>query len=124
MIKFKYFSIAVIMAIAFTACKKEGLGGKGEIKGQTVSYTDGKYIKGSTVYIKYGAKSFPGTNIANYDASNTADSDGKYDFKGLRKGDYYLYATGMENGMFVSGNMRIVLNDDELKENVNIVLSP
>lgn len=42
------------------------------------------------VYIKYGVTELPGTDPANYDASIKADVNSEFEFKDLRKGNYFF----------------------------------
>ena len=86
-----------ILLATTTSCHKEGTGGKSSISGYVKHHT--QLIPNATVYIKYGATEFPGTNTANYDASVTTGTDAHYEFKDLRKGDYYLYGAGYDNTM-------------------------
>ncbi len=94
---------------AFSSCYKEGNGGKSIVNGY-VSHHSHK-IPGATVYIKYGAVEFPGTDVSKYDASVTADAAAHYEIKDLRKGEYYLYGVGYDNSIMeiVSGGIGIKL---------------
>ena len=107
-----------IIVVALAACKKEGLGGKGEIKGSAMN--SGKVVKSTVFYIKYGATDSPGTDVAQYDASAPADGDGKFNFKELNAGDYYIYAVGDEGGISMTGGAHVELTKDEIKDNVII----
>lgn len=90
-------AIAVI-ALLLTACSKEGTGGKAEIMG-SVKHHD-LLIPGAIVYIKYGAKDFPGSDVSQYDASTVASlSDAHFHFEGLKRGDYYLYGVGYDSSI-------------------------
>lgn len=123
---FFYSMLVMILLSTLTACSKleGGLGGKGEIKGQTYTNSTGKVLKGTVVYIKYGANSKPGVNASDYNDIQNTDSDAKFDFKYLVKGSYYIYAMGNDNGVAVSGGAVVVLNEGEIKENLNITLAP
>jgi hypothetical protein len=123
---FFYSMIVMVLLASLTACSKleGGLGGKGEIKGQIYSNISGKVLKGSIVYIKYGADSKPGINASDYNDLQNADSDAKFDFKYLTKGSYYIYATGEENGVALIGGVVVILNEGEIKENLKITLAP
>jgi hypothetical protein len=91
------------------SCRKEGTGGKSSVTGNVKHHS--MIIPNAVVYIKYGATNFPGTNISNYDASTTADASAHYEFKDLRKGDYYLYAVGYDavGGYIVTGGTGVKL---------------
>lgn len=93
----KHTAIFCLMAIAIftiSSCKKEGTGGKSNVSGNVKHHT--KLIPNAEVYIKYGATEFPGTDLSSYDDHTTADANAHYEFKGLQKGDYYLYGVGMD----------------------------
>jgi hypothetical protein len=99
----------LILLFTATSCRKEGTGGKSSVSG-SVKHHD-RLIPNAVVYIKYGAKNFPGTDVALYDASTTADGNAHYEFKNLRKGDYYLYGVGYDNqgGYIVTGGIGVEL---------------
>lgn len=86
--------LATLLLAAITSCKKEGTGGKASVTGRILHHS--LPIPNATVYIKYGAQEFPGTDPSAYDANVTAGSDGKYSFAGLRKGNYYLFSMGYD----------------------------
>lgn len=99
----------IALSIVFSGCHKEGTGGKSSVSGSVKHHS--MLIPNAVVYIKYGTKEFPGTNVSLYDASVTADANAHYEFKDLRKGDYYLYGVGhdmtiMEN---VTGGVAVTL---------------
>ena len=95
-------ALSIIMFIVFTACKKEGIGGKAKITGKVLHHETP--IPNAIVYIKYGAKESAGIDGANYDESVNADTNANFEFANLQKGDYYLYATGYDNT--ISANVR------------------
>lgn len=102
-------SAAVILSMTISSCHKEGTGGKSSVSGSVKHHS--ALIPNSVVYIKYGAKEFPGTNTSLYDASVTADANAHYEFKNLRKGDYYLYGVGYDNTIMetVTGGIAVTL---------------
>ena len=107
--KITLVSISLISLVALSACYKEGNGGKSVVNG-FVSHHSHR-VPNAIVYIKYGAIEFPGTDVSKYDASITADANAHYEFKDLRKGDYYLYGVGYDNAIMenVSGGIGIKL---------------
>ena len=107
---FRLGSIFCLLALLFLfSCGKEGPGGKAAIKGSVKHHST--LIPGAVVYIKYGAKDSPGTNVTYYDASVTADSKAHYEFADLRAGDYYLFRVGFDSSivMTVSGGIPVVI---------------
>jgi hypothetical protein len=108
-------SIYLIAATTFFSCKKEGTGGKSTVSGTVKHHSNP--IPNAIVYIKYGATEFPGVDLSVYDNHVTADANAHYEFKDLRKGDYYLYGVGYDANIFetVKGGVGI-----KLKYNNNI----
>ena len=90
--KYIIYSLLFI-GLAFFACKKNQLGGKSSIKGAVMHHS--KPIAYATVFIKYNAKEFPGTDTTLYDAKVKADVNGNYIIK-CYKGDYYLFGYGFD----------------------------
>ena len=114
--------LLVILCLSFSNCKKNGLGGKAEIKGY--AFYKSKTQKPTTFYIKYGAKSMPGSDVSKYDASSNSDTDGKFDFKNLYKGDYYIYAVSVDGGQTITGGVHVSLSSSDFKDNIQIDLAP
>ena len=84
--------LTLAATLALFSCKKQpGKGGKAAVNG-TVTYTDKSGSKspasGATVYIIYDET----YDTKSYDDSITVETDGKYEFTELRKGQYYLLA--------------------------------
>lgn len=122
-IKILSLGIVLFTILMASGCKKdEPVTANGQIKGSAIS--NGKTLKPTTFYLKFGTVNFPGTDISKYDKYNVADADGKFSFKGLSNGDYYIYAIGVDNGVNVSGSIHILLVNDEIKDNVIITLVP
>ncbi|WP_162052266.1 SpaA isopeptide-forming pilin-related protein [Pontibacter pamirensis] len=119
---FSAFLLTLVLFMGLASCTKEGLGGKGEIKGH--AYYENKTLKASIFYIKYGADSSPGFDVSMYDASTASDSDGKFHFKGLNEGDYYIYAVSPDEGQTLVGGVHVEIDKDEHKGNVQINLTP
>jgi len=84
-----------LFCLFFVGCRKEGPSGKAVIEGMVIHHA--KPIPGSVVYIKYGAKESPGSDVTYYDESVTANDSANYKFADLRKGDYYLFAVGYDS---------------------------
>ncbi|MBI4930543.1 MAG: carboxypeptidase regulatory-like domain-containing protein [Bacteroidetes bacterium] len=90
-----YCLLLIVYCLLFFSCHKEGPGGKATIKG--VVKHNSVAIPGAAMYIKYGAKESPGTNVTYYDESVTSDAQANYKFADLRKGSYYLFAVGFDS---------------------------
>lgn len=105
----------IMFSLFVVSCAKEGTGGKASVNGTVKHHS--KIIPNAEVYIKYGATEFPGSNTADYDASVTTSSDAKYEFKELKKGDYYLFAKGFDAGITkeVQGGVPVELKRTENK---------
>ncbi len=102
-------SVFLIAATTLYSCKKEGTGGKATVNGYVKHHSNP--IPNAIVYIKYGATEFPGNDVSIYDNHVTADANAHYEFKDLRKGDYYLYGVGYDATIFeaVKGGIGIQL---------------
>jgi hypothetical protein len=113
----KYLIFSLVFSLAFLSCKKNELGGKAEIKGQIKHHT--KIIPNATVYIKFDAKEFPGSDVSVYNDKVTADALGNYTIK-CYKGDYYLFAVGYDEDVpaphTVKGGVPISIRNKELVE--------
>lgn len=113
--------IMFVALFAITACKKEGMGGKSKVKGYVKHHS--VFIPNATVYIKYGAKELPSTDVSVYDASVQADASGYYEIPNLQKGNYYLYGVGIDAAISenVYGGTPITLRRSETIE-VNVAV--
>lgn len=102
--------------ILLFSCTKEGTGGDAELMGTVKHHS--LAIPGAIVYIKYGAKEFPGTELSKYDASTTASlSDAHYHFEGLKRGNYYLYGVGYDSSInsVVTGGVAVKIKFGDRK---------
>jgi hypothetical protein len=94
--KFKLF-VTTLIILTVSCNEKPGTGGKNTLV--AIVKHHGLVIPNATVYIKFGAKEFPGENTALYDDYKTAGSDGRVEFINLKRGDYYLYGVGFDNAI-------------------------
>jgi hypothetical protein len=90
-----------MLMISLTQCQKNQLGGKSKVNG--IVNHHGKPISGATVYIKFKATEFPGEDVSVYDASVTANQSGYYEINNFYKGEYYLYAVGIDPDVAAPG---------------------
>lgn len=99
----------LLFSVLFYSCRKEGTGGKSSVNGNV--YHHSQPIPAAIVYIKYDATEFPGGDVSVYDNHVTADANAHFEFKDLRKGDYFLYAVGYDNSILsaVKGGVGIKL---------------
>ncbi|CAN5493543.1 hypothetical protein BH11BAC2_BH11BAC2_14480 [soil metagenome] len=98
--KMVLFISVVTIAFAIPSCKKTdcnaGSGGDVTVVARMVHHS--RAINGCTVYVKYCAKDFPGADTSKYDLSFKAAFDTpEVALTGLKSGDYYLYATGVDS---------------------------
>lgn len=86
----------LLFAFGFTlGCQTEaGPGGKAKISG-TVSHHENP-IPFASVFIHFGGSEPPGNSPSAYQDSTKADAQGRFEFTGLHKGNYYLYSTGWD----------------------------
>src|SRR5438067_6840923 len=89
--------LALTLLFIFCSCKKNSTGGKATISATVMHHE--KAIPYATIYIKYGAKEFPGTDLSLYSNSIKTDGGGHTDITGLHYGDYYLYGVGYDNSI-------------------------
>ncbi len=105
------FSSLLLLTLCF-GCKKNQLGGKSTIKGSVMHHS--QIIPNATVFIKFKAKDFPGTDTGSYDDKVVADAEGHYEIK-CYKGDYYLYGVGYDISIqeVVSGGLAVHIRNNE-----------
>lgn len=118
--KTKISIIALLAVLITAACKKDGTGGSATVAAMTKHHD--KEIPFSTVYIKYGAKEFPGADVSQYDASQVTDKEGHTHFEGLLRGDYYFYAVGYDSTSqaVVKGGVGIKIKRSERKNEIEL----
>ena len=100
-----FFASAIFILFYSSSCKKNegcgksglpGLGGTASIAGYVRHHNNP--IPLARVFLKFGAKEFPGSDTTIYNLSVTADSgDAHYKFEGINSGDYYLYGIGYDS---------------------------
>lgn len=106
-----YFAIASLLLLS---CEKNQLGGNSEIKGTVMHHS--KTIAYASVFIKFNATEFPGTDTLKYDSKVKADENGQFSFK-LFKGNYFLYGYGYDYAIpapyTVKGGTSVKLRSNE-----------
>lgn len=112
----------VIFVAVCVSCKKNDTGGKATVNITATHH--GKKIPFTNVYIKYGAKEFPGFDPSSYNTSQTSDTEANTSFKDLRYGDYYFYAVGYDSAISapVRGGIGVSIKWKERKNEINIEL--
>ena len=119
--KFILFSVLVILV---QSCRREGLGGNNTL---IVSLDHhGVPVKGAAVYVRYGAKDFPGAVPSDYDLSSHATSmNDSVHVESLRKGDYFVYAVGFDSivSSTVSGGKHIFISTKSGKTALKLSLT-
>jgi len=114
--KSKIFLIIVLFSVLIS-CNKNELGGKSVITGKVIHHS--KAIPYSTIFIKFNAKEFPGKDSTLYDDKVRCDADGIFSIKCF-KGDYFLYARGMDNSITpptVVGGIPVNIRNNETVNN-------
>jgi hypothetical protein len=125
----------ILLCLSFIGCKTDefGKGGKAQIYGY-VEFTGnfkGTYLNNvriysnTNVYMKYGATSYAGSDVTQYDTLVTADVNGNYDFGTMYEGDYYLLAVGnyldaQNNSYPMTGGLEVKITSKKQKCNYNI----
>lgn len=115
-IKLFVASCFAFVLLTASGCHKEGIGGNASVSGTVLHHDDP--IPNCVVYIKFNTTDFPGDNPSDYDSKISADATGKYNFSKLYKGDYYLYAVGMDSKIqeIVKGGISINLKRNKTYE--------
>jgi hypothetical protein len=109
------FLLTFFLILCFFSCKKDQLGGKSKVKGIVAHH--GSSIEEATVYIKFNATEFPGEDVGVYDEHVRANSNGYYEISNFYKGNYYLYAVGIDSTIpapyIVKGGIAVKLRSKE-----------
>ena len=109
----------VLFIISAISCTKPGLGGKTTLVCSVAHH--GMAIPVAMVYIKYGVKESPGSNVSSYDDHKTAANNSNIvKFSDLQIGDYYLYATGYDTSISESVSGGIPVNISKKSGEVDI----
>lgn len=109
------FSGILVLTVSFSACNKAGLGGEASILAFPKHHDDP--IPNATIYIKYDAKEFPGTDVSVYDDADVASvhpgEDPHVHFDNLNKGNYYLYGIGFDSSInqIVTGGIPLEITE-------------
>lgn len=107
---------AFLISVFIVSCKKNQAGGKATIKGRVSHHS--KAIPFATVFVKFKAKDFPGSDTTAYDDKVRADANGDYSFK-CYKGDYFLYGRGIDDASvppIVVGGVPVHIRNNETVE--------
>ena len=106
----------------FIACKKNGAGGSADVSVTVIHHV--KIIPYAIVYVKYGAKDFPGASSSDYDNSIKTDANGHADFTGLRYGDYYFYGVGFDSSLMlpVTGGDHLAISWSDRKKTISFTV--
>ena len=113
----------------FTSCSKPGLGGEATLFVHLMHHTapvPGLLTWPDTVFIKFGAKSFPGTQAADYDTYFTSVTGSNIvSCTNLRWGHYYLYGVGYDSACFcrVTGGMAVKILRSDRKDQIDLNLA-
>lgn len=110
--------LSVLFLLGVWSCKKNQFGGKSGVSGNVMHHS--KPIPNATIYIKFNAKEFPGTDLSVYDSKISANPNGYFEIFNFYKGDYYLYAVGEDPAIsapyIVKGGVGISLKSRERKD--------
>jgi hypothetical protein len=114
--------LCILFTILISSCERDGIGGTSNVEFQVLHQTiEIPYAK---VYIKYGAKESPGTDVNLYDDSTQTGASGHGFIQDLLKGDYYLYAVGYDSilGDTVTGglSMKLTKNGQQVETVIRV----
>lgn len=112
----------LILLLAFAGCKKDGTGGEATVA--TIAKHHERAIPHATIYIKYGAKDFPGSDVGSYNASQVTDRNGHTHFENLLKGNYYFYGVGYDSSAqtVVKGGVGLKIDRKNRKEETELIV--
>jgi len=124
--KFLLLFVAFLLVVDFSSCCKGGTGGNASLACSVFHHA--KPINGATVYIKYNATEFPGTDPSAYSASLTSpNNSNQLTFKNLHCGDYFLYGVGFDSSLMlpVTGGIhfQIPYSDRDKIETTNVPIT-
>jgi hypothetical protein len=122
--KYIMLLLSITAGIALNSCCKGGSGGNATLICSVTHHSKG--IPGSTVYIKYNAKDFPGTSPSSYDAHYTAaPNSNTVTIPGLNCGDYFLYGAGFDSSIMqpVSGGLHYQIKYSERKKQESVTVA-
>lgn len=114
--------VFIVSALLIISCKKNNTGGAAIV---TITATHhGKKIPLTNVYIKYGAKEFPGMDVNSYSAVQVSNLEAKTSFENLRQGDYYFYGVGYDSAIqaLVRGGIGVSIKWKERKNKIDMEL--
>lgn len=120
--------LVLLATFIVTGCKKEkdceDPGTGGYVTLVCFPQHHGDPIPGASVYIKFDADEFPGSNTALYEISANAAtaSDDFVSISGLKCGQYYIYSTGYDSTIFdaVKGGIPYFIEQKEGTININV----
>lgn len=111
------YTFLYVFALTMISCKKKpsaGLGGNANLKITAFHHT--APIDSGIVYIKFNSSEAPADNTYDLNQPLTKDSNNNsYTiFKGLKKGDYYLYAEGWDPliAAYVKGGLPYTIGEE------------
>ncbi|MES2565379.1 MAG: hypothetical protein V4565_00835 [Bacteroidota bacterium] len=116
----KIFALAII-ALLTNSCKKSSTGGDATVVAFPKHH--GTPIKGATIYIKFNAKDLPSDPTSNYDLKVVGEENEDHvHIKGLRYGQYYLYAVGYDESISetVVGGMALAIKYKQRKKEIDV----
>ncbi len=124
------FAISLLVPVFFMGCKKSndctaGSGGNLTLVAKTMHHT--KAIPGCTLYIKYCTQELPGNgNATAFDKSfKIANDSVEIAISNLQKGDYYLYAVGIDSTLDPTKNIvkgGIPFSTDQYNGIINLIV--
>lgn len=100
------FSVFSAVTLSILSCSKSsndhaGKGGSATLTVQLEHHAVAKNLQNGVVYIKYDAKDVPANGIYDDSAKCTGvDTMQTAVFTGLKNGNYFLYATGLDTSIY------------------------
>ncbi len=108
--KMKYFFWTLLGAIILWSCTKPGPGGRASIEVEVKASR--LTAPNASVFLKYDATT-AGSSDGDYDVQKVSNALGLVYFTNLHKGDYYIFATGIDTATMadVSAGMAVEITD-------------
>lgn len=119
-------SLLIAVSLLIGSCCKEGIGGDvtltATLKHHSVIMVNHPNYP-DTVFVKYNTNQLPGTRVSDFDTYFVGTPGENYvHIHGLKCGNYYLYAVGIDSaGPYrVTGGIPLKINYGERKEAISV----
>lgn len=115
---------AVVLSTVLFSCSRPGTGGDNILV--VFPKHHGQSIKGATVYLRFGAKDFPGSAPTDYDMTVVGEANEEHvHVENLRKGEYYIYSIGYDSTIsaVVTGGQAFKITSKSGEHDVDVAVT-